>query len=369
MGLALLVAMWLLGDYAIAYTHVRWIKNASWFEERVVVDLARSPGTSGCCPAASIIYAGRYEAIDFRCCTHSTSISKLQPLGGRLWSSFQRNTSLLLVGDSLGEQHFLGLVCLAWAEGFQVEGPFKTKDTTTLEFPGKKYDWRAVLSSKRTRGVFLRFVIDFARSDTPEIRKDINYTKPEHVLVGGWHHGGFRKDINHTHTGESLAKFLLEIERQRGVGHISRGSSNHHAHSSQLLAVEPLPSHFPGGKYHVASEYPAAKSSLGASASCDDFSAASAPFDLNTVLRTVLHERKRNRTDFTAAPVGKKEETADTTSGFRVLATQQLYAHRGDAHIGLLPASNYGLGSRDCLHWCVAPGVLDALAMETLAAL
>ena len=46
------------------------------------------------------------------------------------------------------------------------------------------------------------------------------------------------------------------------------------------------------------------------------------------------------------------------------------YQSRGDAHVGNLTASEPQLGQRrDCLHWCHAPGVLDALALSTLHAL
>jgi hypothetical protein len=43
-----------------------------------------------------------------------------------------------------------------------------------------------------------------------------------------------------------------------------------------------------------------------------------------------------------------------------------LYRDRGDAHVGIYPPGPKGIRARDCLHFCVAPGVLDALAMETL---
>ena len=45
-------------------------------------------------------------------------------------------------------------------------------------------------------------------------------------------------------------------------------------------------------------------------------------------------------------------------------AKKHLYRYRGDAHVG--PDAGKSSPKQDCLHWCVAPGVLDALALETL---
>ena len=51
----------------------------------------------------------------------------------------------------------------------------------------------------------------------------------------------------------------------------------------------------------------------------------------------------------------------------RVLRVEHLYHDRGEAHIGPMPATlKIWPHERDCLHWCVAPGVLDALALLTL---
>ena len=53
-----------------------------------------------------------------------------------------------------------------------------------------------------------------------------------------------------------------------------------------------------------------------------------------------------------------------------MLRAYETYRHRGDAHVGNLTISQPDLGKRrDCLHWCHAPGVLDALALSTLQGL
>ena len=50
-------------------------------------------------------------------------------------------------------------------------------------------------------------------------------------------------------------------------------------------------------------------------------------------------------------------------TGARILDENKLYFDRGNAHIGFDKQKNHD----DCLHWCIAPGVLDALARMTLA--
>ena len=42
---------------------------------------------------------------------------------------------------------------------------------------------------------------------------------------------------------------------------------------------------------------------------------------------------------------------------------------RGAAHVGAVARHAVGPVGRDCLHWCVAPGVLDALALSMLGQL
>ena len=55
---------------------------------------------------------------------------------------------------------------------------------------------------------------------------------------------------------------------------------------------------------------------------------------------------------------------ASPTSLVRVAA---LYAGRGEAHVDHAAEHN-DASPRDCLHYCVTGGVLDALALETLGA-
>jgi hypothetical protein len=58
------------------------------------------------------------------------------------------------------------------------------------------------------------------------------------------------------------------------------------------------------------------------------------------------------------------EVTAAHGMRLGVLPLAKLYEGRGDAHIGDL--SQPHRPGRDCLHYCVAPGVLDGLARAIL---
>eukprot|EP00966_Prymnesium_polylepis_P072961 1694459-Prymnesium_polylepis.1 len=56
--------------------------------------------------------------------------------------------------------------------------------------------------------------------------------------------------------------------------------------------------------------------------------------------------------------------------GLHVLRLAEIFAGRGDAHAEM--AWNpwaHGHSQRDCLHMCVAPGMSDALALATAAAI
>lgn len=69
-------------------------------------------------------------------------------------------------------------------------------------------------------------------------------------------------------------------------------------------------------------------------------------------------------------PAKGKAVLTTVPSQFRLLRVASLYAGRGEAHVEHAGAEGAAAGSpRDCLHYCVAPGVLDALALETLSAL
>ena len=151
----------------------------------------------------------------------------------------------------------------------------------------------------------------------------------------------------------------------------------------RTLVAEQMPSHFPGGAYRPGSSplYPTANSTI-AGALC------SLAADLRpkrpggtSANGTYFHSPVTNHEllEFNGMLA---EEAASRSLSLGVLPLAELYSSRGDAHIEHelepLSSSSTGLvhtasaasgGRRDCLHLCVAPGVLDAMAMATLAQL
>ena len=63
------------------------------------------------------------------------------------------------------------------------------------------------------------------------------------------------------------------------------------------------------------------------------------------------------------------EDEDAAAAQLRLVRVAGLYKGRGEAHVEHAGEGGHSGSPRDCLHYCVAPGVLDALAQETLAAL
>lgn len=300
---------------------VTWLKDPAWF-----ADEARK----GPCPAAAVLYSERYARVQNRTCRDR--LDAIQPLRARLrgggfdWSSLPDfGGDVTIVGDSLAEQHFAALVCYAWSAGMPVDGPSR------LSQRGNFPDWHAVLNDGALHALRLRFV----RQDqlpNPNTLDGAVYAAPPVLVIGGWHHGHAQ-----------LAKYIRAIAQLRGA--------------NRTLVVEALPGHFPGGAYRGAAGgggsrpggYPRAKAAL-RNASCDDVANRSGgePRVNELIAKTI-------------------DTLVPENSGMRVLRVEALYRGRGDAHVGPIPATvELGFQGRDCLHWCVAPGVLDAFALLTL---
>jgi len=98
----------------IGFEQVHWIENRTWFDA----------GTErGCCPNSKQIYNHRYVDIEYRCCSDLLEeLLPLQPIHGLSIESFLEmfsqdsnpHTNVPFSGDSLAEQHFLGIFCCAW---------------------------------------------------------------------------------------------------------------------------------------------------------------------------------------------------------------------------------------------------------------
>lgn len=288
-----------------------WHKDPAWFASEV---------SKGPCPAAAVIYSGRYSLVQNRTCWDR--LHEIQPLRAHLlngsirWSSFLSDigepANVTIVGDSLAEQHFLALVCYGWSAGVPVDGPHKLKQR------GMFADWHAFVGGA-LRLTFIR------QSQLPQTLDRAVYAAPSFLIIGGFHHGHSR-----------LAKYIRAVAELRGA--------------KQTLVVEALAVHFPGGAYRANGIYPSTKSAL-RNATCDDIAMrpGGEPAVNGLIAQTIdaLFEPKH--------------------SPMRALRVEELYHHRGQAHLGPIPAAiGVGPRGRDCLHWCVAPGVLDALALLTL---
>ena len=291
---------------------VTWHEDPAWFASEV---------SKGPCPAAAAMYSKRYFSVRNRTCWDR--LDTMQPLRARLregainWSSLSDLGDVTIVGDSLAEQHFVALVCYAWSVGVPVDGPH------VLTRHGIFADWRAVIGALRL--TFMRQTISMEH--LPNNLDRARYAAPALLIIGGFTYGT-----------AGLAEYIRAVTRLR--------------RANRTLVVEALPGHFPGGRYRTGADYPLARASL-RNALCDD---------------VAMHR------EGTPAVNGLITKTIDTLlepedSGVRVLElrVEHLYHDRGDAHIGPIPATlMIGPQGRDCLHWCVAPGVLDALALLTL---
>eukprot|EP00756_Hemistasia_phaeocysticola_P026818 Hpha_TRINITY_DN16085_c1_g2::TRINITY_DN16085_c1_g2_i2::g.118915::m.118915 len=263
----------------------------------------------GPCPAAGVMYNKRGKAHNRTCWDRLDEIQHLRaylPNGtGTFPSSGEWPVNVTIVGDSLAEQHFLALVCYAWSTGVTVEGPTILRPSDPL-----KPDWGATI------GGALR--LTYVRQDRfPTALPAAVYIEPSLVIVGGFNHFREPRFVN---------KYLRAVAKLR--------------QHKRTLFVEALPRHFPGGYYLPGGMYP--KSPNGRA--CVDVGRGRP--DVNDLIAQVAR---------------------DTSAA--VLRVERLYLHRGQAHVGRAPPgkpkNEWGNG-RDCLHWCVAPGVLDALALVTL---
>ena len=293
---------------------VNWIRDEVWFQNQTE--------ERGCCPFAKVLYKNRY-APDFRCCTSRLHlIDPLRAIGGADYLGFLRgnnkNLTILIQGDSLAEQHFLGMICYAWSKhSLPVE--LKRVSQQSDHHPGTAWQATITIGKHKKDGNDILFTIQYLRWDVPVIAPKENYDAfdvPDFLFLGGWHHGSNGKD--------SIANFV-----QRMRTHLDdRGE--------RVFVIDDLPGHFPGGKYRKDGNY--------VSTNCT---------------QNPYHGPKE-------APSQNENISSaiENLTNVTLLQVSKLYIHRGNAHIGVVPDRKM-----DCRHWCIAPGVLDALTRNTLAAI
>jgi hypothetical protein len=320
---------------SLAIQPVHWIKDKVWFDAQA---------SRGCCPYPSVLYKNRYSKIGFRCCfDRLETIQPLRPMGGALFTppdddiyktnatitALLVNASVLLQGDSIAEQHFLALLCLAWSQNLTVDLTLERSlaGQDKLGFSGTT--WRAVIQdNNQTRfndtDNINRMTIQYNRYNTPGMDPAINYSDHDHdfVLLGGWHHGRL----------EQLESFVAQVTAQRP--------------NRPTILVEALPNHFPSSGWLKQNK----------NSSCVPTNYSADP-NINHRLAAMVTNATLPNTTTMSRP------------NLHLLKVQRLYTHRGDAHVEWSMNDQKPGKARDCLHYCYSPGVLDAMAMETLGLL
>ena len=339
---------------------VTWSRDPDWYEKRSKVDLERAPESKGCCPAAFSIYSDVGHDRTVRCCTgRKYHIEPLRPTGGLNFSNANARDilsqkTIVLLGDSMAEQQGISLICLAWAQG-----------ATVMRMPGRKpYTWSFRVTFKSSSSIeFTVAWIKYPRPAGTAARLDAERVEFELRNVDIAIYAGWHRLIG------SMPDHARWIVSFRNSSHLP------------TIIVEALPTHFPGGLYERNGHYPLVTSAHKYSTPhyggmCDDARVQNVTYAFDLLNQNI---------DYSEHNIALKQivgALGDKCSGLALLSAEYLYTDRGDTHVGLLeikgepPVSmlnateNRGrrLRSkiRDCLHFCVLPGVLDALAMSTL---
>lgn len=300
-----------------------WSADAPWFEARV--GLYASRGTSGCCPVAIAMYT-RYATSGHRCCSSRlAALHRLRPRHSRLLPVL--NASVVVVGDSLAEQLYISALCLGWLHRVDLKlrmersGGCETCVGTTwvAELPawGSVFRYiRASVGLPHSRHLAEASVVLHGFGPNNDGHKQ-NKPRPQHIV-------------------NSVLERYDEVRK--------------HRRPARVVFAEEMAQHWPGGVYvgQGADAYPPSENVCVQHAQPNGSNAY--PFELNRALHEAIASR--------------------TGQGFAVLPLEALTRSRGDAHIGpLLPTPPAGVEGRDCLHWCIAPGITDALGYAVLSIL
>lgn len=363
----------------------------------------------GCCPAAVAVYAQRPG---YRCCAHKTDrLLPLRPVGGLSWEQFAdalpRGQLLLLDGDSMVTQQFVGLLCLAWATpGFTIAS---LTSVPSVKLGQHQESWAWVAEVVRgcdaeprvnTTGCWWVTLIHWhalevgaqkislpaVANGTPmalgssdaaatpstliQAKSVLRWLANDQAaamlasvavtIVGGWQH--------QLPSYEALVGFMRRLSTDPVLGH------------QRTVFVEAIPPHFPGGHYIVMGyvKYPPAEPPEQAcnqwhrpQHDAGDASHLQKTLSRNATPPTFIRGISNDWIDRfnvwleQAVEDGASALPSDQRRKFHLQRVAALYAGRGDANVDSAGEANH-YSQRDCLHLCVAPGVLDALAMETL---
>ena len=269
----------------------------------------------GCCPHARQIYQeqDRYSAIDCRCCggTPRRGAQHLVCSG----SAFMRlpwlwSRTVVIIGDSIAQQLFLGILCALWEAGFELQ-------VSILERGQKQrhlLSWTAtLLGPSPSRLVFLRqdtCGVLAACADRPYVQM----VSAADVIVALPLYNMWRPGWNATGRDAVFHQYLTTISELPTTRAVAR----------HQLVFQTMPSFFAGG-------YPGNQS---------------APCTSSATSHLV-----------TQPPATGASKWDWQGSGLLADAFQE----SSPDHIGDISA--YMPGKYDCIHLCVLPGVLDALGM------
>ena len=273
-----------------------------------------------CCPhARQILYQDQYSAIDCPCCggTPRRGAQHLVCSG----SAFMRlpwlwHRTVVIIGDSIAQQLFLGTLCALWEGGFELQVSILERGekqkhllswTATLQFPS--HQSKLVFLRQDTCGVLA------ACSDRAYVQMvsaaDVIVALPLYKM---WHPGW-----NATRRDAVFHQYLTTISELPTLKKTKTNAVKRHQ-----LVFQTLPSFFAGG-------YPGNQS---------------APRTLSATPHLVT------QSSATGASKWDWQESGLLADAFQESSTE---------HIGDI--SSHMPGKYDCTHLCVLPGVLDALGM------
>ncbi|KAL7557454.1 hypothetical protein ACA910_009270 [Epithemia clementina (nom. ined.)] len=303
---------------------IEWKRDSQWFN-----NLAKR----GCCPYAQKLYNQSYAYVGYRCCQDRLDrIAPLRPVGGLTYSKLMErfnnaaaaaategNNNNKNNNDNNTNETFVPRPISILIQGDSLAEQHYLAllchawyETNVVDFDVTQERFGV---DKNNRGVYIWNAVNMylnltlMRWEWPSVSDHVNYQEYDYVYVGGWHHGGSDR--------KTIQKFLSKLDQRRKPTH------------NPTFAVQATPTHY-------RSDY-----------------------DQRTLDCSLFYNTRGSPNVNDKLP-----DWTQNMSSVQILEVAYLYFNRSDAHVG--KKSRKG---QDCIHWCVAPGVLDAMAQATLASL
>lgn len=348
-----------------------WHLDDEWLAARRRADARhaeRSNATSdlapGCCPAIIEFYtyqrpwrsnssADINQTIVGRCCVDrldAHALPSLRSTGGATFNDFIRNAiteharpDLLMIGDSMGEQLMLAMLCKAWSEGYDVS--FAAANPSSLSYKATVSDTRDFKHAPSSSRALPILEIRFVRFQNPptlaEVQHAVNGGNESYVLLETW----YERSVAHG----------WDAKRILGHAQDMLATCAHLRPHARLVAMDAAVKHFPGGKWSPYTTYPPA-SSTRPHAACND----AVPADEWLALGW-FNAALANVTAHHGAGVARMASLYRDAGAFHVGFGQDL--------VGKGLRNKYLQGGRDCLHWCLVPSIIDSWASTAFSAI